>query len=125
MPAETRNYLPKLMAVKNVIADPARFGIQLASVPNAPYFEIVTVKQHIDVKLAAKFAEMPLDEFKFLNPAHNKQVIKAYAETIVLRATRSPCSRAILRITTSRCVVAGPYRQARGKNRKKSPQNTA
>lgn len=84
MPAETRNYLPKLIAVKNIIADPARFGIQLASVPNAPYFEAVTVKRHIDVKLAAKFAEMPLDEFKFLNPAHNKQVIKAYAETIVL-----------------------------------------
>ncbi len=84
MPAETRNYLPKLIAVKNIITDPARFGVQLASVPNAPYFETVTVKRHIDVKLAAKFAEMPLVEFKFLNPAHNKQVIKAYAETIVL-----------------------------------------
>lgn len=77
MPAETRNYLPKLIAVKNIIADPARFGIKLASVPNQPYFEVVTIRRHIDVKLAAKFAEMPLDEFKFLNPAHNKQVIKA------------------------------------------------
>lgn len=88
MPAETRNYLPKLIAVKNIIADPARFGVQLAAVPNEPYFEIVTVKQHIDVKLAAKFAEMPLDEFRFLNPAHNKRVIKAYAETIVLPRNR-------------------------------------
>lgn len=85
MPAETRNYLPKLIAVKNIIADPARFGVKLASVPNQPYFEVVTVKRHIDVKLAAKFAELPLDEFKFLNPAHNKQVIKAgSSETIVL-----------------------------------------
>ncbi len=88
MPAETRNYLPKLIAVKNIIADPARFGVQLAAVPNEPYFEVVTVKQHIDVKLAAKFAEMPLDEFRFLNPAHNKRVIKAYAETIVLPRNR-------------------------------------
>lgn len=85
MPAETRNYLPKLIAVKNIIADPARFGVQLASVPNEPYFEIVTLKEHIDVKLAARFAEMPVDEFRFLNPAHNKRVIKSYAaETIVL-----------------------------------------
>lgn len=85
MPAETRNYLPKLIAVKNIIADPARFGVKLASVPNQPYFEVVTVKRHIDVKLAAKFAELPLEEFKFLNPAHNKQVIKAGgSETIVL-----------------------------------------
>ncbi|MBX3666458.1 MAG: transglycosylase SLT domain-containing protein [Burkholderiales bacterium] len=89
MPAETRNYLPKLIAVKNIIADPARFGVQLAGVPNEPYFEIVTVRQHIDVKLAAKFAEMPLEEFRFLNPAHNKRVIKAYAaETIVLPRNR-------------------------------------
>lgn len=85
MPAETRNYLPKLIAVKNIIADPARFGIKLPNVPNQPYFEAITVKRHIDVKLAAKFAEIPLEDFKFLNPAHNKQVIKADGtETIVL-----------------------------------------
>ncbi len=85
MPAETRHYLPKLIAVKNIISDPARFGIQLAQVPNEPYFAVVTVHRHIDVTLAAKFAGMPLDEFRFLNPAHNKAVIKAgAAETIVL-----------------------------------------
>jgi membrane-bound lytic murein transglycosylase D len=89
MPAETRNYVPKLIAVKNIIADPARFGIRLSPVPNEPYFEIVTVQRHIDVKLAAKFAGMPLDEFRFLNPAHNKPVIKAgSAETIVLPKNR-------------------------------------
>jgi membrane-bound lytic murein transglycosylase D len=59
--------------------------MQLASVPNTPYFEIVTVQQHIDVKLAAQLAGMPLGEFRFLNPAHNKPVIKADGtETIVL-----------------------------------------
>lgn len=89
MPAETRNYLPKLIAVKNIIADPARFGIRLAPVPNEPYFEVITVKRHIDVKLAAKFAGMPLEEFRFLNPAHNKPVIKAGgSETIVLPRDR-------------------------------------
>lgn len=85
MPAETRHYLPKLIAVKNIINDPARFGVRLAQVPNKPYFAVVTVQRHIDVKLAAKFAGMPLDEFRFLNPAHNKAVIKAgAAENIVL-----------------------------------------
>jgi len=89
MPAETRNYLPKLIAVKNIIADPGRFGIKLASVPNEPYFEVITVKRHVDVKLAAKFADMPVDEFRFLNPAHNKQVIKSNGtETIVLPRNR-------------------------------------
>jgi len=85
MPAETRGYVPKLIAVKNIIADPARYGVQIADVPNEPHFATVPVRKHIDVKLAAKLAEMPLDEFKFLNPAHNKPVIKRGAgETIVL-----------------------------------------
>jgi membrane-bound lytic murein transglycosylase D len=85
MPAETRNYVPKLMAVRNIIAQPERYGITLAQVPNEPYFEVVTVKRHIDVKLAAQFAGMSLEEFKFLNPAHNKPVINSNsAETIVL-----------------------------------------
>ena len=89
MPAETRNYLPKLIAVKNIIGDPARFGVKLASIPNEPYFEVISVKQHIDLKLAAKFAGMPLDEFRFLNPAHNKPVIKSDgSETIVLPRSR-------------------------------------
>jgi membrane-bound lytic murein transglycosylase D len=85
MPAETRSYLPKLQAVKNIITDPSRFGLQIASIPNEPYFATVTVKNHMDVKLAAALAEMPLDEFKNLNPAHNKPVIQAgSSDTIVL-----------------------------------------
>ena len=85
MPAETRNYLPKLQAVKNIIADPARFGLQLADVPNESYFATVTAKRHIDVELAARLAEISVEEFRFLNPAHNKPVINANsAEAIVL-----------------------------------------
>ncbi len=85
MPAETRNYLPKLLAVKNLIANPARFGLTLAAVPNEPYFEVVTVKRHIDLALAARFAGMTVDEFKFLNPAHSRPVINVNnTETLVI-----------------------------------------
>ncbi len=85
MPAETRNYVPKLQAVKNIIANPQAYGLALASIPNRPYFATITTARHIDVKLAARLAEMPFEDFKFLNPAHNKPVIKASsAETIVL-----------------------------------------
>lgn len=85
MPAETRNYLPKLQAVKNIVANPEQYGIRLADVPNRPYFATVTTRGHIDVKLAASLAEMSLEEFRFLNPAHNKPVIKSDgSETIVL-----------------------------------------
>jgi membrane-bound lytic murein transglycosylase D len=85
MPLETRTYVPKLQAVKNIVLNPAQFGIKLADVPNRPYFATVTARRHIDVQLAASLAEMSLEEFRFLNPAHNKPVIKAgSSETIVL-----------------------------------------
>lgn len=85
MPLETRTYVPKLQAVKNIIANPGRYGITLADVPNQPYFATVTTRRHIDVQLAASLAEMSLEEFRFLNPAHNKPVIKADgSESIVL-----------------------------------------
>jgi membrane-bound lytic murein transglycosylase D len=89
MPAETRNYVPKLQAVKNIVADPARFGLALSEVPNEPYFATVTTQSHIDVELAARFAGISVEEFRFLNPAHNKPVINANtAETIVLPKDR-------------------------------------
>jgi membrane-bound lytic murein transglycosylase D len=85
MPSETRSYLPKLIAVKNIIANPARYGLEIAHVPNEPFFEIVKLRRHIDLKLAAKLADMSVQEFKFLNPGHNKPVIRATeAERIVL-----------------------------------------
>jgi membrane-bound lytic murein transglycosylase D len=75
MPAETSNYVPKLQAVKNIVADPARYGLSLEDVPNQPYFTRVALPAHMDVKRAAALAEMELEEFRSLNPAHNRPVI--------------------------------------------------
>jgi membrane-bound lytic murein transglycosylase D len=97
MPAETRNYVPKLMAVRNIVANPERFGLTLAEVPNRPYFTVVTTARHIDVKLAAKLAQMPLDEFQALNPSHNRPVIRAdAAQAILLPADRAEAFEANL-----------------------------
>jgi membrane-bound lytic murein transglycosylase D len=89
MPLETRKYVPKLQAVKNIVSQPGRYGITLANIPNQPYFATITTRRHIDVQLAASLAEMALAEFRFLNPAHNKPVIKADgSEAIVLPVDR-------------------------------------
>ncbi len=84
MPAETRNYYPKLQAVKNIVAAPARFGITLPSVDNAPYFVSVKKTRDIDVKLAAELAELPMEEFKALNPQFSRPVIAGTPETRIL-----------------------------------------
>ena len=70
MPAETRNYVPKLLAVKNLVARPDLFGIRLPEIDNSPYFVKIGKTKDIDVAVAARLSEMPLDEFKALNPQY-------------------------------------------------------
>jgi membrane-bound lytic murein transglycosylase D len=75
IPLETQGYVPKLQAVKNVIADPKRYGIELADIPNQPYFIAVPKTRDVDLVTAAKLADMPLDKFRALNPSFNRPVI--------------------------------------------------
>ncbi len=63
MPAETRNYVPKLQAVKNIVRDPEAYELELAPIPDAPYFTVVRTTRKMDVKIAAELAEMPLEQF--------------------------------------------------------------
>jgi membrane-bound lytic murein transglycosylase D len=77
MPMETRFYVPKLQAVKNIIATPEAFKSQLPLIENHPYFQSVDINRDIDVALAAKLAEVPLEDFKALNPSVNRPVILA------------------------------------------------
>ncbi len=75
MPIETRNYYPKLQAVKNIIASPEQYSITLPKVENEPYFVSVGKTRDIDIKVAAQLAELSIDEFKALNPQFSKPVI--------------------------------------------------
>jgi membrane-bound lytic murein transglycosylase D len=77
MPEETRNYVPKFIAIKNIIANPAQYNIALPKVENQPYFVVIDKKQDIDIKLAAQLAELSLAEFKSLNPQFNRPIIPA------------------------------------------------
>jgi membrane-bound lytic murein transglycosylase D len=84
MPEETRYYVPKLQAVKNLIARPEAFSIDLPPLENHPYFLSVPIERDIDVDLAARLADLPLDEFKSLNPQMNRPVILAAGTPQVL-----------------------------------------
>ncbi|MFA6971480.1 MAG: LysM peptidoglycan-binding domain-containing protein, partial [Gallionella sp.] len=75
LPDETRNYLPKLMAIKHIVANPSGFGLSLPEIANKPYFTSVSTAKHIDVELVAQLADISREEFIALNPAHNRPVI--------------------------------------------------
>lgn len=77
MPAETRNYVPKLQAVKNIIARPEAFNAQLPLIENHPYFQAVDITRDIDVALVAKLADVREEDFRALNPSFHKPVILA------------------------------------------------
>jgi len=77
MPAETRMYVPKLQAVKNIVLDPQQLGTVLPVIENHPYFQSVEITRDIDVAMAAKLADVALDDFKALNPSVHKPVILA------------------------------------------------
>ena len=77
MPAETRNYVPKLQAVKNIIAAPERFDIELPLIENHPYFQVVDLQRDMDIALVARLADVRLEDFRALNPAFKRPTIFA------------------------------------------------
>jgi len=77
MPAETRLYVPKLQAIKNIVANPQQFGLTFPEVGNHPYFQTVDIQRDIDVALAAQLAEVDLKDFKALNPQLSRPVLLA------------------------------------------------
>ena len=89
MPPETRGYVPKLQALKNILLNPAAFGASFEPIPNEPYFVTVPTPGAIDIRLAATFAEMSVDELIALNPALNRPMISGpHTQTLVLPADR-------------------------------------
>ena len=84
MPTETQYYVPKLQAMENLINRPEAFGLSLPVVANHPYFLSVAIERDMDVDLAARLADMTLDDFKALNPQMNKPVILAAGTAQVL-----------------------------------------
>ena len=84
MPKETRNYVPKLMAYRQIVLDPQAYGIVLPELENHPYFVALDVDNDIDVALVIKLAEIPEEEFHNLNPSFNKPVILSNANQQIL-----------------------------------------
>ncbi len=116
MPLETRQYVPKLQALKNIIANPAPFGINLDPIPNQPYFTTVTKMKDIDLKLAASLAEMSIGEFVALNPGYNRPLMPLSVSTrIVLPADKVKTYHANLVKFGDKALVSWQtYRLAQG-----------
>lgn len=72
LPAETASYVPKLLAVAEIVKDPKQYGIQLHPIPDEPYFKQVKIGSQIDLSEAARLAGVSTEEMYLLNPAYNR-----------------------------------------------------
>jgi membrane-bound lytic murein transglycosylase D len=72
LPEETREFVPRLLAYSAMLAEPERYGIELPEIANEPYLQAVSVGGQIDLNLAAKLAELPLNDLRRLNPAFKR-----------------------------------------------------
>jgi membrane-bound lytic murein transglycosylase D len=82
LPDETKNYVPKLQAIKNIMARPENYGLNIDAIPNKPYFTKVNAPTQIDAKLAASLAEIPFEEFASLNPEYNRPVLMETGDSV-------------------------------------------
>jgi membrane-bound lytic murein transglycosylase D len=74
LPRETRAYVPKLLAMRRLVADPASHGLIFSPIANQPYFAKVATGGQLDLHVAADLAELPKEELLALNPAFNHWV---------------------------------------------------
>ena len=81
LPAETKDYVPKLQAIKNIVSNPSQYGLYINPIPNRPYFTYVEAPAVIDADLAANLAEITYDEFLLLNSEHRRPLIKTNEKT--------------------------------------------
>ncbi|WNW11020.1 LysM peptidoglycan-binding domain-containing protein [Pseudomonas sp. DTU_2021_1001937_2_SI_NGA_ILE_001] len=74
LPQETRDYVPKLLALAQVVQTPAAYGVNLTPIANEPYFEVVELNKRVDLSKVASLADIDEDELIQLNPAFKKRL---------------------------------------------------
>ena len=124
---ETRAYVPKLLALKQLLNDPGSRNVRLPFVANLPYFTEVDIGSQLDLGVAAKWADISMDELYALNPGFNRWatspagphkllVPKDKAAAFATKVTESPASERLqwkrhkIKNGESLSVVADKYK---------------
>jgi len=115
LPKQTRNYVPQLLAIRDIVRSPEKFGLELDTIPNQPAFKKVTLQYPIAAKTAARLAGMHLDEFLALNPGFRHRVIYAKSQnTLLLPPDKADTFRKNLAETEKHDIRLHTYYAPRG-----------
>ncbi|MCA3951871.1 LysM peptidoglycan-binding domain-containing protein [Vibrio vulnificus] len=72
LPKETSGYVPKLLALADIVANQEKYGIDIPAIPNQPVLTLVDPKEQLDLAIAAQYAGLPVKELQSYNPAYNQ-----------------------------------------------------
>jgi membrane-bound lytic murein transglycosylase D len=72
LPAETRSYVPRLLAMRDIVANPEKYGLSIEGMPDIPYFAKVETGGQISMEVAAELAGITTEEMYALNPAYHR-----------------------------------------------------
>lgn len=75
LPIEARHYVPKLLAVRNLVQNPQAWGLTLPAIENKPYFAQVRISQPMSMRQVAWLADIRLEELLALNPAFQRRIV--------------------------------------------------
>ncbi len=70
LPKETRHYIPKLMAMVNIITNPEKYGLKISAIPNEPYFTQIDIGSQVDLGVIAKLVDLPVTDLSQINPEY-------------------------------------------------------
>ncbi|AMG12849.2 LysM peptidoglycan-binding domain-containing protein [Vibrio vulnificus] len=72
LPKETSGYVPKLLALADIVANQEKYGIEIPAIPNKPVLALIDPKEQLDLAIAAQYAGLNVKELQSYNPAYNQ-----------------------------------------------------
>lgn len=118
LPTETMNYVPKLLALAQIVSSPAEYGMTIPLMEDQPYFAQITIKQPLDLIKAAELASVSTDEIKHLNPGFKHPVAtpNGHYQFLVPVEQAKQFSSALARLPDNERISVTRYTVRRGDN---------
>ncbi|MBA1275060.1 LysM peptidoglycan-binding domain-containing protein [Stutzerimonas azotifigens] len=113
LPQETRNYVPKLLALSQMVMSPQAYGIALSPIANEPYFAAIPVKQRMNLAQLASMADLDEDELFQLNPAYKQRITLDGPQQLLVPAEKAEMLAASLALMKPSDVVLWQQYQVR------------
>lgn len=69
LPAETKNYVPIILAMTIMSKNPAQYGLDAVQPDPAMQYDVVKVNYPVDLRLVAECVDVPIEQMVDLNPS--------------------------------------------------------